>query len=131
MAGNTSNASANYSFGNYACEGASSSRGGASNDHVYAFTPAISGVYTLTLESEFDAALYVFTDCADVDGTCLGGSDSAISGDEQVSFTAMARTIDTKANTPARIGTISVAVSDCLAASLLSHATQTSSTPSR
>ena len=34
------------------------------------------GAYTITLDAEFDSALYIFTDCDDIYSTCLGAKDT-------------------------------------------------------
>ena len=76
VAGDTSNATPQLSVGEDVCEGESGPLGEASADHVYGFVPADTGVYTLSLEAEFDSLLYVATDCTDIGATCLGASDT-------------------------------------------------------
>ncbi|TNF36092.1 MAG: hypothetical protein EP329_05550 [Deltaproteobacteria bacterium] len=57
--------------------------GQASPDQVFAFTPVVSGVYTVRLEAAFDALLSVRAGCSEDDVTCLG-VDGEIDGDETV-----------------------------------------------
>jgi len=68
---------ANDYTGSPACPGLSQPEGESSPDVVYEFTPTQTGVYTIDYEPTFDGALYVVTDCGDIAGTCLGGSESA------------------------------------------------------
>ncbi|MDP6945314.1 MAG: hypothetical protein QF464_14295, partial [Myxococcota bacterium] len=62
--------------------------GAGSNDHVYAFTPEVTGVYTVTVTAEFDSLTYVAGDCYDIGSTCLGAQDSIGAGVEEVVFNA-------------------------------------------
>ena len=88
--GDSTAASNAFSFSANVCEGTSGAKGGASRDLVYRFEAPESAVYEVTLTSEFDSALYVLTDCEDIDNSCLGGVDGAIQGDETLSFSAEA-----------------------------------------
>ncbi|MEC9071844.1 MAG: hypothetical protein VX938_05665, partial [Myxococcota bacterium] len=74
--GDTSNLPNTYAIGANECPGKSSAAGEASKDAAYVFTPQTTGTYTVTLESDFDALLYVVEDCGNIPGTCLGGSDN-------------------------------------------------------
>lgn len=73
--GDTSLLSGSLSFTDGVCPGVSAARGGASNDAVYELKLAKSGVVTAHLDADFDSVLYVATDCADIDGTCVGAAD--------------------------------------------------------
>ena len=48
---------------------------GGGNDVVYSFTPAATDTYSIgvTPLSPFDASLYIVTDCANPQGTCVAG----------------------------------------------------------
>jgi hypothetical protein len=59
------------------CPGLPQPEGGGSADVVYEFTPTQTGMYHIDYEPTFDGALYVVTNCADVAGTCIGGSEEA------------------------------------------------------
>ncbi|MFH2008455.1 MAG: hypothetical protein ABI333_17850 [bacterium] len=59
------------------CAGIAGTEGEASPDVVYSFTPGTSATYQITYVPTFDGALYVATDCADIDNTCLAGSEAA------------------------------------------------------
>ncbi len=67
-----------FGFNDGAC-GALNRNGLSSDDEVYAFTPAVSGVYTLRVAGDFDAMLYVATACDDIDGTCIA-EESGVTG---------------------------------------------------
>jgi hypothetical protein len=69
--GDTLMAAADYGYGAGACPGEASGWGSAAPDYAYAFTPATTGLYQATLTPGYDSNLYIVTDCADVDGTCL------------------------------------------------------------
>ncbi len=88
--GDTSGASQDFGVQAGECPGLDYDRGGASSDHVYAYTPAVDGTYDVSLDPSFDAALYVVTDCAAPGASCLGGSDNL--GPEQVSVSMQAGT---------------------------------------
>lgn len=76
-AGDTSNSETtdNYAglLGN--CPGLYEDTGKGAADHAYSFTPSSSGVYTVSVDSTHDAALYVATDCSDIANTCVIGDD--------------------------------------------------------
>ncbi len=74
--GDTTVATNDFAFSEAVCPGEQTYMGQGSNDHVYRFEPAAEGVYEVTLEADFEAVLYAFTDCSDVDGTCLAADDS-------------------------------------------------------
>jgi hypothetical protein len=79
--GDTTFATPHYGFSAGACPGVPGAAGAAANDVAYSFTPTTSATYRLTLSgTNFDSALYVTTDCANVDGTCVGAVDNACSG---------------------------------------------------
>ena len=46
-------------------------------DRVYVFTPTATGEYTITLEPDFDANLYVTTSCPNAGTECLGASETS------------------------------------------------------
>jgi len=82
--GDTSLASTNdsYEYGDGACEGETYGSGDSQKDNAILFIPAASGPYTITLDADFDSALYLVTDCADVDGSCIGAHET--SGEEEL-----------------------------------------------
>ena len=85
--GDTQVASNLVGFGAGACPGASTAKGSGSNDHLYRFEPPQDGVYTVDIDTQFDAVLYVLSDCTDPDSSCLGASDVAFTtGVETVTF---------------------------------------------
>ncbi len=49
--------------------------GKSAPDVVYAFTPPASDLYALSLSAGFDTALYVVTDCADLNGSKVGSKN--------------------------------------------------------
>lgn len=77
--GDTGEATNVFSFGDGACPGRTSGLGRGSADHVYSFTPTVTGTYEVVIESEFDVISYITTNCADIDGTCLTGGDAGFS----------------------------------------------------
>jgi hypothetical protein len=83
ISGTTELASNTFSFGSNECEGEASGLGGASADRVYAFSPPVAGNYTVSLQSNYDAVLYIVSDCKDVANTCLGASDEAFVGNPE------------------------------------------------
>jgi hypothetical protein len=90
LAGNTDLALADYGFNS--CPGSTTSKGGGSNDQVWAYEVYAGNSYTVTLNPQgWDAALYVIVadDCSDIDGSCVGADDTGLSsGSETVSFNA-------------------------------------------
>ncbi len=79
--GDTTDASADYSYPAGACPGEGGSWGAASSDNAYAFTPTVTGSYTISLTNAdgFDSNLYVVTDCSDIGASCLGADDQICS----------------------------------------------------
>ena len=68
---------ANDYAGSPACPGLGQQEGENAPDEVYEFTPTQTGVYHIDYEPTFDGALYVVTDCSDIAGSCIGGSEQA------------------------------------------------------
>lgn len=64
-----------YSYSSNSCPGETGAGNGANSDVVYAFSPAVTGSYTIEFDATFDSTIYAVTDCADVDGTCVGAAD--------------------------------------------------------
>ncbi|MBM4387996.1 MAG: hypothetical protein FJ088_09690, partial [Deltaproteobacteria bacterium] len=74
----TEAASDDYEVPENACPGALQGEFGVqSPDLVYSITPKSDGAYKVYFsdETQFDSALYIVTDCADVAGTCVAGSE--------------------------------------------------------
>ncbi len=63
----------NYGYSTGACPGEEGGWGDSAPDQAWSFTPDEGGLYSVALESNFDSNLYVVTDCADVDGSCVAG----------------------------------------------------------
>ncbi|MBI3651915.1 MAG: choice-of-anchor D domain-containing protein [Acidobacteria bacterium] len=61
---------------------------GAGLDVVYAFTPAVTGVYALGVtplnNSNFDPSLYIVTDCSNPTGSCVAGVNANSVGKGEV-----------------------------------------------
>jgi hypothetical protein len=76
-AGTTVDNDNNYAFSADSCPGVSAGRGNGSNDAVYAFTPNEGGFYEFNVDPQFDAVVYVVTDCAGIDGSCQAAHDVA------------------------------------------------------
>jgi hypothetical protein len=74
-AGNTLGAGSDYGYSAGVCPPEVDGWGAGSSDVVYSFTPALSGSYTITLAG-FDSTVYVVTNCADVDNTCVAGTEA-------------------------------------------------------
>lgn len=93
MNGDTTGVGEDYGFTGTSCPPTTFDKGAGSPDHVYAFTATATGKYIVTLDSVFDAALYVVTDCQNIDTTCLGGVDqTGSSAIETLSIDAQAGT---------------------------------------
>ncbi len=91
--GSTDDAHNLMSFGAGDCPGISGGRGGSAPDQVHVYAPSADGNYRITVESNFDPVLYVVTDCDDISNTCLGASDAAAVGlDEVLELELMAGT---------------------------------------
>jgi hypothetical protein len=76
-------------YTSYICTGYNS----AGPDVVYTFTLDDPSAVTLTVNPTsgiWDPSIYLVTDCADPDGTCVGGSDEYGSVPETISFDALA-----------------------------------------
>ena len=76
--GDTTGATDDYSFSGTDCAPATTGAGFGAPDEVWSFTPEKGGLYKIGLEGAFDRSVYVVTDCADIGGTCLGGSTSEV-----------------------------------------------------
>ena len=85
--GTTSGLYNDYGFGTGSCPGESKGWGGSSNDTVYVYTPSETAIYTVDLDANYDASLYVTTDCADVGGGCLAGKNVEKKGNESFHVT--------------------------------------------
>ena len=58
------------------CPNVASSAGQDAEDQAFVFTAPTSGFYTIEVTSLWDAALYITTDCADLESSCIGGADN-------------------------------------------------------
>ena len=65
-----------YSITDGACPPVEGSWGFGAPDMVWRFVPPASGAYHLSATGAFGPILYVSPDCADINGTCLGGAKS-------------------------------------------------------
>ena len=87
--GDTTFATSDYSFSSGTCPGKSGSAGSGARDVAYSFTPSTTGKYHIGLSNQsFDSTLYLVTDCADEDNTCLGANDTSSSENLLVDLTA-------------------------------------------
>jgi len=89
--GDTGGANPDYGYSAGVCAPETGGWGAGSNDQVYSFTPAADGDYVVALTGAYDANLYVVTDCADIDNTCVGGDEvpgSNLVEDVTISMTA-------------------------------------------
>jgi hypothetical protein len=77
--GNTTTSTANYGYTGTQCPGTTYSRGLASNDDAWRFTPTTTGNYRIRVNSAFDSVVYVVNDCGSIGTTCLGSKDSGVS----------------------------------------------------
>jgi hypothetical protein len=88
--GDTKLTTANFQTETGGCPGVNNAYGAGSNDHVYEFTPELSGVYTATITAEFDSLSYVATTCEAVETTCLAAVDTVGAGVEELIFQGVA-----------------------------------------
>jgi hypothetical protein len=73
--GDTNKGGSHYSFGAGACPGSIRGAGANAKEIVYSLTAPADGAFTFTVTSmEFKPAIYVVTDCANLDTTCVGSS---------------------------------------------------------
>lgn len=63
------------------CPGEPDPMGALSNDHVYKLVAPETGIYAITLKSDYDAALYLVSDCESPAQSCKAGSDSSLIGE--------------------------------------------------
>ncbi|MBX3396098.1 MAG: hypothetical protein KF841_12100 [Phycisphaerae bacterium] len=88
VAGSTVGASNDYNPTAAGCTGFAAT----GPDVVYSFTAASDALVSVLMDTspEFDASLYVVTNCADVLGSCVAGADDNVvaPGDESLSFVA-------------------------------------------
>ena len=91
--GDTSGLADDYAYSFGACPPETGAWGDGAPDQVWSFVPAETGLYAITLSADFDSNLYVVTDCADVDGTCVGGDEDAGAGEaEELELQLLANT---------------------------------------
>jgi hypothetical protein len=84
--GDTSGATNTQSYGYGECPGTDSGAGLWGRDTLYEFTPDKAGVYTVTVDSSFDATLYVLKKCTE-SKICIAGADTVdASGTESVAI---------------------------------------------
>jgi hypothetical protein len=74
--GNTLFYSDDYGYSAGVCPGETSGANAGAEDVVYSFTPTVSADYTFTFTTTWNSTVYLVTDCANVDGTCLAGDDN-------------------------------------------------------
>jgi hypothetical protein len=78
---NTTGAANDYTPSYGGCTGYSAN----GPDVVYTINLWPMGSVYCSIDAQFDASLYMVTDCTDIDGTCVVGSDSAY-GFEEISY---------------------------------------------
>lgn len=60
------------------CPGEGGSHGTGAGDHAFELSPTVAGVYEISLTPYgWDGAVYVVTDCADIDGSCVYSQEDA------------------------------------------------------
>lgn len=78
--GNTADYTPDYGYGAGACPGEEGGWGGSagqgSPDMVFQFTAPEAAHYRFEAAAEYDANLYVVSDCGAIDASCLGASES-------------------------------------------------------
>ena len=90
VTGNTVSASDDYALPIDSCEDQPGwSFGDGAADVVYQFTPTATGPYTIALDgsesaTDFDASLYVVTNCTDLVNSCVASDEIASVGGEQI-----------------------------------------------
>ena len=77
--GDTTGATPDYGYSTGQCPPETGGYGAGAPDEVYAFTPDETGFYLVELAAAYDSNLYIVTDCADVDGTCVAGDEDICS----------------------------------------------------
>lgn len=78
--GNTNGATNDYGYSTGSCPPETGGWGSGSNDIVYSFNPAVTGSYTIAVDGALDSTVYVVTNCADVDNSCVAGDEHCFSG---------------------------------------------------
>jgi len=89
--GSTSQASDEYWLSAGDCPGQATSFGNGGGDVVYSFTPKETAEYSFAIPfgtgADFDASLYLVTDCADLGDACVAASEITGLGGESVTAT--------------------------------------------
>jgi hypothetical protein len=78
-----------YGYSDGACPGEGTGWGAGAPDVAFSFTPTATGDYLITLDGAFDSNLYVVTDCAAVDTSCVQAEENSI-GAPEVTTVALA-----------------------------------------
>jgi redox-sensitive bicupin YhaK (pirin superfamily) len=74
-----------YTTSNGGCTGYTAN----GNDVVYYVELVEDQQFTVQCQTDYDIAIYLVTDCADIDGTCVAGADNTVSeGFEEIVFDA-------------------------------------------
>lgn len=81
--GSTASMTADYHYDKGQCPGFNAKYGQGSADVAFAWTVPADGIWTVSLAADFDANLYVVSDCEDIAGSCLGAHRSG-SGNERL-----------------------------------------------
>lgn len=81
LSGNTINAANDYDFPDTTLSCTGYSAGG--HDVVYSFAATAGDSVWLRYQSSADASMYIVTDCGNVTGSCVAGSDNTRSGDTE------------------------------------------------
>ncbi len=76
---------------NFFCPGSFGDEGTDTPDTVFEFTPTATGLFTMSLEADFDTLLYVLSDCADGE-SCLDLDDFIGDGGEELTIELTADT---------------------------------------
>ena len=82
--GDTSGAQADYSFASGACPGKQGGWGLKGSDEVYAFKPSSSGTYEIEVNAQYDAMVYIVTNCSNIDTSCVIATDNPGTATESI-----------------------------------------------
>jgi len=125
--GDTTGSHADYSFSMDGCPGKDGGWGLKGSDQVFHLQAPTSGTYQIDVEVQYDALVYLVTNCADIDGTCIEASDEFGQFTESITASLQQGTdyfiiIDYWSNTSDGTGAYELFVdqtcqSDCLGAS--------------
>ncbi len=77
--GSTVAAGDDYGYSDGVCPPESGGWGAGAPDEVFLFTPTVTAFYAIQLDASYDSNLYVVSDCADIDNSCVAGDEDICS----------------------------------------------------